>query len=128
MREILFRGYSTALRKWFEGDLIHSPEINHPCICNNDSFVNVSKKSIGQYTGLTDKNGKKIFEGDIIKRMWNGSLSIYQVVFDKYLAAFIGETKPYGMFTTFDSDGEWFEVIGNIHDNPELLKGGEADA
>lgn len=132
MREILFRG-KTYDGRWVEGSYGHSTIIGEDTyvatvIYSNDTNLftadwdEVISETVGQYTGLTDKNGKKIFEGDIIKRMWNGSLSIYQVVFDKYLAAFIGETKPYGMFTTFDGDGEWFEVIGNIHDNPELIK------
>lgn len=84
-------------------------------------YFSVDPETVRKYTGLCDKNGNMIFEDDIIKRTWNGSTSIYRVVFDNCLAAFIGEVKPYGQFTTFDGDGDEFEIIGNVHDNPELL-------
>ena len=73
MREILFRGYSTAHRSWCVGDLIHSPTINDPCICNNDVFLNVAKWSVSQYTGLDDKDDVRIFEGDVV-RLYGGTL------------------------------------------------------
>ena len=77
---------------------------------------------MGQYTGLTDKNGNRIFEGDIIKRFWLGAEIIYCVQYGGENASFIGKAMNKRGFTTFDNDGEMFEVIGNIHDNPELLE------
>ena len=82
----------------------------------------VDLETVGQYTGLTDKNGNRIFEGDIIKRFWLGAEIIYCVQYDGENASFIGKAMNKRGFTTFDNDGEMFEVIGNIHDNPELLE------
>ena len=71
---------------------------------------------------MTDKNGKRIFEGDIIKRFWLGAEIIYCVQYDGGNTRFIGKAMNKRGFTTFDNDGEMFEIIGNIHDNPELLE------
>lgn len=134
MREILFRGKRTDNGEWVEGyyykakycrtddklcDYItipHPKEYNEP-----SSHYIVNAETVGQYTGLEDKNGTKIFEGDIVKKFWFGKMCIYQIDYDNGLASFIGRA---GMkFTTFDYDSEEFEVVGNIYDNSELLGG-----
>ena len=118
MREILFRSKRTDNGEWVYGDLMHkhynfdtkATKVIH----NNIMNYKVIPETVGQYTGLTDKNGKKIFEGDIVAM---GTGRAYEVKYNN---------------GSFYMDGtailikyvDRFEVIGNIHDNPELLKGG----
>ena len=126
-REILFRGKRIDNGEWVEGYFVNLWLIHYqkhqPIITDNNAVsYDVDPSTVGQYTGLTDKNGKKIFEGDIIKRFWLGAEIIYCVRYDGEGAHFIGKAMNKSGFTTFDNDGEMFEVIGNIHDNPELLE------
>lgn len=126
MRKILFRGKRMDNGEWVYGNLVRGcdekyayiVEFGNKELCRN--YVNAIPDTVGQYTGLTDKNGKRIFEGDIVKRFWFGKMCIYQIDYDNGLASFIGRA---GMkFTTFDYDSEEFEVIGNIYDSPELRR------
>lgn len=83
--------------------------------------IEVNPETVGQCIDLKDRNGINIFEGDIVKRVCFGKMSIYQIVYDNDLTSFIGQAGV--RFTTFDYGSTEFEVIGNIYDNPELLGG-----
>ena len=120
MREILFRGKRRDNSEWFCGDLLH---LEH-CLSihSKNNAHSVIPETIGQYTGLTDKNGNKIFEGDIVELHFSGARGV--VIFDKY--CFIIEVHAFGgmernIIGEYDKDV--LEVIGNIYDNMELMKG-----
>jgi hypothetical protein len=87
--------------------------------CNGDILPNCI---IEQYTGLKDKNGKEIYEGDIVD---DGYSRICKIRWSEKYAGFkaVNENDGYGTNIWFVS--KYGEVIGNIHENPELLEGGE---
>ena len=129
MREILFRGKSiepSTECKWILGSLvIHGscfyilPE--NPITPLGIVKYRVDPETVGQYTGMTDKNGTKSFEGDIIRESYKGHERIYHVFWDDDYFAFRakGEDITYQLDEIAPSH---CEVIGNIHDNKELLK------
>lgn len=144
MREILFRGKHIHLFPqnehlngiWVYGYLCDKNYINSPGL-NGELLVDPS--TIGQYTGLTDKNGKRIFEGDIVKYTFdmpddpnateNGKrVRIGRIFFSDWRASFsvtAGRNCSSSMNNNLFSyvrNGNRVEVIGNIHDNPELLE------
>lgn len=129
MRYILFRGKRIDNSKWVEGDLYHDWSAQQTCpaiqICTGLSRCFVIPESIGQYTGLTDKNGKKIFEGDICKgyNFLHENRTIYEVGFDDGQFALCDESGTSWHHSHIDN----IEVIGNIHDNRKLLKWGDND-
>lgn len=122
MREILFRGKRTDNGEWVYGYVCRygwTGKGNTYIVPNYASALyslEVDPDTVGQYTGLKDKNGTKIFEGDIVKRVWFDKMCIYQIDYDNGLARFIGRA---GMIfkASFYYDSEEFEVIGNIYDN-----------
>lgn len=130
MREILFRG-KTEDGKWVDGFYVRQVDccggvhfIFH-CANNPDDSnarYDVIKETVGQFTGSTDKNGKKIFEGDIIKNTFEeGSVEFLTVVWNGKYCCF--ELKEHMSKELIElCEYEEGEVIGNIHDNPELEK------
>lgn len=133
MREILFRGKRTDDGEWVEGYYSYSPEIDKHMITTADlahpfgtnfGFYKVIPETVSQFTGLTDKNGRKVFEGDIVKIVdtFNG---IIRGVVCWCNGAFWADCTPtYGEYCFYGIDYLPVEIIGNIYDNPELLKGG----
>ena len=147
MREILFRGKRTDNGKWIEGyylclnskkHLIYTGYAETDCGNYYPDCYGVIPESISEFTGLTDKNGKKIFEGDIIET-GNFFSPINKLVIN--IGAYTPsayckeEYKKYKSIGFYAWDGyneyqlsnypERYKVIGNIHDNPELLGGAE---
>lgn len=126
MREILFRGKRTDFNRWIEGYLYRLSEKLNPFIMiknEGGTAFEVIPETVGQYTGLTDKNGKKICEGDILRYTIDGDVYIYVCFWDDGNCEFglKNEKRDFGLaYAPHDK-----EIIGNIHDNPELLKGGE---
>ena len=137
MREILFCGKRVDNGEWIYGyyikathhwhnhgiheDWIATDTIQNGGWCNVRGKYAVIPETVGQYTGLTDKNGNKIFEGDIVSAPIYSDIGCYPHTESKII--FVKIPEIYKM--AFDGN---FEIIGNIHENPELLKGGEADA
>ena len=121
MREILFRGKRISNGEWVEGWLTAVCENDGLCIVQNFTVYPIDTETVGQYTGLTDKNGKKIFEGDIVKGAWDTIIQVY--CDDSYLRFRAKDKDEYCQ--DIDYYGlDMLEIIGNIHDNPELLKEG----
>ena len=145
MREILFRGKRIDSGEWVssgniicfnpEGgkdkDLAFIPALNETCICDHDEkgniisfekgmFYKVDTKTVGQYTGLLDKNGKKVFEGDIVRKTNEGR---HPKIFIANIRTcfYTNEEVYYSPFDHFTESCE-YEIIGNITDNPELLE------
>lgn len=123
MREIKFRGKSTST-KWLYGNLL-TYTVNGVLwakIWENDEdgklggkrSYTVEPRTVGQYTGLRDKNGVEIYEGDIVDTM---ALGMFEVIFD--CGAF---RIAHGCIKFTMIEGSYYEVVGNVHDSPELLK------
>lgn len=136
MREILFRGKLAKSGKWSEGNLVVNKR--RICIITPDetplgTYGQVIPETIGQYTGLVDKNGKKIFEGDIVRWIiqYEREEGLHRVEgVDKVIYdAPLFELKEEAGFTLAFDNNEAFvlEIIGNIHDTPELLRGEQND-
>ena len=130
MREILFRGKPIMSKnEWVEGFYNCIPCDRFLCVdhciqtIDDDGRIGllytVEESTVGQFTGLTDKNGKKIFEGDIVEVNHEAYPGVRGEVFFKNGSFMLKNVSDvlslYGFLP-------WCKVIGNIHDNPELLE------
>lgn len=134
MREILFRGKGThghGAGEWIFGayvkDFWKPSRVGHGIIPIDGGYCEVAPETVGQYTGLTDKNGKMIFEGDIVDVEYDiqyvgvasDRIGLFVVVFAD--GCFMKQKQGGGLFHFISSDK--CKVVGNIYDTPELLKG-----
>jgi uncharacterized phage protein (TIGR01671 family) len=142
MREILFRGKSLKDNEWTEGYYCRYGHIGKekdyiiPDYASALWGVEVDSNTIGQFTGLTDKNGVKIFEGDIVRHYCKLPVPGGEIGTDRGTIkwdseeCFFFRTSLDGKDKTISAKCE-YEIIGNIYDNPELIDsemiGGEAD-
>ena len=143
MREILFRGKRLDNGDWVEGYLYeHEPRLVG-IVSENDEpeaskwfiartgfadwnmprpveLVEVDPSTVGQYTGLKDKNGERIFDGDIVQAHFrtNHSKQIFRVTFDDGMFIFNNDYVKLPVRGIYG-----IKVIGNVHDNPEYMKG-----
>ena len=122
-RENLYRGKRVDTGEWVEGSLIGNDvivgkivEFEEDYFCT-EFWYKVDPETVGQFTGMTDKKGKKLFEGDIYSMGEKNIL--YVVVFDK--SQFIGKQVGNRSLAGLEYWKSDIEIIGNIHDNPELL-------
>lgn len=138
MREYLFRGKRKDNGEWVEGSLVFVPDkkfmygayimpelfvverTDYESMMQG-GFYEVYPATVGQYTGLVDKHGKRIFEGDVC-RTDDGQVGEVKFVLEH--CAFLGYTQNPPAYHCLESDGQMkaTEVIGNIHDNPKLLE------
>lgn len=149
MPEILFRGKRVDNGEWISGSILSFDdggkvilsstakvfkEHGTTTICCNECY-DVYPETVGQYTGLTDKNGVKIFEGDIVKEYKSKDKVKGVVKFGEYQSGINKYADDLGFYVEWTTEnflirelGYWcrknmLEVIGNIHDNPGLLEG-----
>lgn len=152
MKEVKFRGKRTDNGEWVYGNLVQmetserygkqevfsntwiveiakeleTRAFSEGCsVWANNDFIQVDPKTVGEYTGLKDKNGKEIFEGDILQSQhgqngrvtWDESRLTYIVIWSAKTSKFAEEYDSYLYQALYRS-----EVIGNIYENPELLE------
>lgn len=131
MREILFRGKRLDTREWIYGYFFLA---DRKTMIQTESFyTDVLPKTVGQFTGLYDKNGKRIFEGDVVEYQFADEYPTYTGIVKFGVHVIKDSFKVFGFYLKviqhdyydnipLDDDG-CFKVIGNIFDNPDLLEG-----
>ena len=135
MREILFRGKRVDTGEWVEGYFCKYPNQfsgflkPHIFVSSYDEEKEtgsciaypVISETVGQFTGLFDRNSKKIFEGDIIENITDHNIAVVRWYEEHSTFMLYSEMKN-KVYFLYDNDFKSIDVIGNVYDNPELLK------
>ena len=135
MRDYLFRGKRIDNGEWVTGFYVHYDDTkdNHKDDCDyivgihtgeHFPFFEVIPETVGQYTGLTDKNGDKIFDSDVVDILTENE-EVGVVTYDE--GCFYVKADGFSVDFRNNINGNDLLIIGNIHDNPEILKGGEKE-
>ncbi len=120
MREILFRGKRTDNGEWVKCSETYIRDGDGIWLSDeNLNVVTVIPETVGQFTGLTDKNGVRIFEGDIVDYISSDVIGNH-----KTGTIIVEDMTDYDTMIYLNHSDE-LQIIGNIHDNTEILKGGE---
>lgn len=130
MREIKFRGIRLDNGEWVYGDLLHckGDDAGRVFIKTDTGLFEVDPNTVGQYTGLKDKNGREIYVGDILKSERDDRLYVVKFWIGMFYASVEERNKgifggfPLHALTENEESGYECDIIGNIHDDPELLK------
>lgn len=124
-REIKFRGKDIENENgWRYGSLVVYPDGN--CVIvefdkdENELSYDVQPETVGQFTGLYDKNGKEIYDGDICRTKEGYFIVKWHNKACAFMAYNLKSYAPFSWFSNVETTG--IEVVGNVHDNPELLK------
>ena len=135
MREIKFRGKRVDNGEWVYGYLIGNDVIVGDIVEFSDEYFNtefwykVDPKTVGQYTGLKDRNGREIYEGDVLRLVLVDYAHVPEQIFVVGSDSFFEDVCYLQNISRFVEDSgsetDGIEVIGNIYENPELLKGEE---
>lgn len=136
MKEILFRGKRVDNGEWVYGYYWSNEMGNHFIRVTEEDYnyviedYEVFSETVGQFTGLTDKNGKKIFDGDILQDKFGQTKVVdYYDPWGAFRTCFVKALNEEGKIVSTVGGASFvgdvwrkYEVIGNIHDNPELLE------
>ena len=136
MRTIKFRGKTHGNGKWYYGSLCYSDEINAAIyfqtgngLVKTMDWVYVNQETIGQFTGLYDCDGKEIYEGDIVEWEKDGLMYVVRFWRGMFFASVQecneGILGGFPLHALTEYEYRKCKIVGNIYDNPELLKGGE---